>query len=65
MKPEWMSEDTYQRIEDVKKIMNRVHSDGYDHHRGLVDEALECFMLDVLTDDDFARLKTYFKKDFK
>ena len=64
-KPDWMSEATHQRIEDTGKVMNRVHSDGLDQHRCLIDEALEYFLLDVLTDDDFERLKLDFKKDFK
>ena len=50
-KPDWMSEATYQRIEDTGKVMNRVHSDGFDYHRCLIDEALEYFLLDVLTDE--------------
>lgn len=64
-KPYWMSETTYQRIQDTGKVMNRVHSDGLAQHRCLIDEALAYFLLDVLTDEDFERVKLDFKKDFK
>ena len=56
---------TQKRIYESDKIMSRIQSDGYDDHSGLIDEAVRYFLLDVLHDDDFERLKLDFKKDFK
>ena len=41
--------------------MEKVRRDGYEEHSGLIEEALEYFLLDVLSDTDFERVK----KDFK
>ena len=50
-----------QRVLEVQQILKKVHSDGYDKHSGLYEEALEYFLLDVLQDADFERLKKEFK----
>lgn len=48
---------TKQRIFETKLIMQRIEKDGFDKHQGLIEEALEWFLLDCLDELDFERLK--------
>lgn len=52
-----MDKMTEQRIADTKKIMKKIQSDGLEDHIGLIEEALEWFLLDCLEEIDFERLK--------
>ena len=50
-----------QRIEDTENIMRKIREEGYDEHSGLIEEAVEYYLLDVLEDTDFERLKRTMK----
>lgn len=52
-----MDKMTMQRISDTKKIMQKIQADGLDAYQGLIEEALEWFLLDCLDELDFERLK--------
>ena len=46
-----------QRISDTKRIMQKIQADGLEKHQGLIEEAVEWFLLDCLDELDFERLK--------
>lgn len=48
---------TKQRIFETKLIMQKIQNDGFDKYQGLIEEALEWFLLDCLEELDFERLK--------
>lgn len=52
-----MNEVLLKRINDAGLVMKKIHEEGYDAHKGLIDEALEFFLLDVLEDSEILRLK--------
>jgi hypothetical protein len=56
-----LAEPWKQRILEAKQILKKIHNDGYDEHSGIYEEALEYFLLDVLQDSDWERLKKEFK----
>lgn len=56
-----ISADVKKRIEDANNIMRKIREEGYDEHSGLIEEAVEYFLLDVLQDEDFERLKRTMK----
>lgn len=56
-----ISADVKKRIEDANNIMRKIREEGYDEHIGLIEEAVEYFLLDVLQDEDFERLKRTMK----
>jgi hypothetical protein len=51
-----MNEVTAKRIYDTERIMKIIAYDGLDEHTGLIEEALQYFLLDVLSDSDFERV---------
>lgn len=48
---------TKQRIFETKLIMQKIENDGFDKYQGLIEEALEWYLLDCLEELDFERLK--------
>lgn len=52
-----MDEMTKQRIFETKLIMQKIENDGFDKYQGLIEEALEWYLLDCLEELDFERLK--------
>lgn len=58
---EELQEAIKKRIKDADLILCKIQDEGLDEHKGLLFEALEYFLLDVLQDEDFERLK----KDYK
>ena len=54
-----MTDEIEQHISDAKKMLKKIHNDGFEEHEGLYEEALSYFLYDVLEGSDFERLKTY------
>jgi hypothetical protein len=52
-----ISAEIKKRIDETNLLMNKITREGLDEHYGLIYEALEYYLLDVLDDSDFERLK--------